>query len=91
MRIRLYGLLRDAVRATSVTVTVVPGDTAGTVLQRMVDQYPRLKDQVFERPGVLRLYMLIAVNGRDVRDSLNLETPVNPEDELAVFPPSAGG
>jgi molybdopterin synthase sulfur carrier subunit len=91
MRVRLYGFLRETVKTAWVTVAVDTGDTVGTALQRLVKQYPRLADQVFERPGVLRLYMLIAVNGRDVRDALGLETQVAPEDEMAVFPPSAGG
>lgn len=92
VRIRLYNLLRDAAQRRSlVEMEVAPGDTVGSVLERLITQYPRMRPLLFARPGVLLPYVIIVKNGRDVRDSKGLEEPVGPEDELALFPPSAGG
>lgn len=92
MRIRLYGLLRDAAARTSTAaLEVSPGDQVSQVLDRLVAQYPRMRPLLFERPGQLLPYVMIVVNGRDVRDGDGLATAVQPADEMAIFPPSAGG
>jgi len=92
MRIRLYGLLRDAAeRQTAIDVDVCEGDTVGTLLERLVTKYPRMRPLLFERPGVLYRHVMIVKNGRDIRDGLGLDTPVQPDDDMALFPPSAGG
>ncbi|MBP2018908.1 molybdopterin synthase sulfur carrier subunit [Symbiobacterium terraclitae] len=92
MRIRLYGLLRDAAdRRTAVEMDVCEGETVGSLLERLVAQYPRMRPLLFARPGVLLPHVMLVVNGRDVRDGRGLDTPITPEDDMAMFPPSAGG
>lgn len=92
MRIRLYGLLREAAeRKTAVDVDVFEGDTVGSLLERLVTTYPRMRPLLFERPGVLFRHVMIVKNGRDIRHADGLNTPVQPDDDMAVFPPSAGG
>ena len=92
MRIRLYGLLRDAAaHASAVTVDVCEGETVGSVLERLVTQYPRMRPLLFQRPGEIAPYVMIIVNGRDVRDGRGLAGGIGPKDEVALFPPSAGG
>jgi len=92
MRIRLYGLLRDAAeRKTSLEVDVCEGDTVGSLLDRLVANYPRMRPLLFEGPGVLYRHVMIVINGRDIRHERGLETPVRPDDDMAIFPPSAGG
>lgn len=92
MRIHLFGLLRDAAAYSSkVALEVQPGEQVGHVLERLVAQYPRMRPLLFESPGHLVPYVMIVLNGRDVRDGNGLATAVQPTDEMAVFPPSAGG
>jgi len=92
VRIRLYGLLRDAAgRSAQVDMEVGPGDTVGSVLERLVAKYPRMRPLLYTAPGAIHPHVLIARNGRDVRDSKGLAEPVGPDDELALFPPGAGG
>jgi molybdopterin synthase sulfur carrier subunit len=35
--------------------------------------------------------VIVLVDGRNVRFAEGLETPLGPDDEAAIFPPSAGG
>jgi len=92
MRIRLYGLLRDAAeRQIALEMDVCEGETVGSLIDRLVAKYPRMRPLLFERPGVLYRHVMIVRNGRDVRDGEGLATPVLPDDEMAIFPPSAGG
>lgn len=92
MRIRLYGLLRDAAgRCAQVDMEVGPDDTVGSVLERLVTKYPRMRPLLFTAPGAIHPHVIIARNGLDVRDRKGLAEPVSPDDELAIFPPAAGG
>ncbi|SVD26471.1 uncharacterized protein METZ01_LOCUS379325, partial [marine metagenome] len=38
-----------------------------------------------------RPYVAVMVNGRDIRHTGGLETPLEPDAELDIFPPVAGG
>lgn len=92
MRIRLYGLLRDAAeRKTALEMDACEGETVSSLLERLVTKYPRMRPLLFEGPGVLRRHVMVVINGRDIRDGQGLNSPVSSGDEMAVFPPSAGG
>lgn len=91
MRIKLYGLLREAAGASAVSLPAKPGATVSDVLTDLARRYPALRDRLFLWDGSLQPYLLIAVSGIDIRDRGGLAHPVRPQDEIAVFPPSAGG
>ena len=91
MRVRLYGTLRDAVGANRVPVTVPRDGTVGGALTDLCRQFPALKPRLFDDDGALQPYVLVAVSGKDIRDGGGLDHPVGSGDEIAIFPPSAGG
>ena len=89
MRIRLYGLLRDAAeRQIALEMDVCEGETVGSLIDRLVAKYPRMRPLLFERPGVLYRHVMIVINGRDIRHERGLETPVRPDDDMAIFRPT---
>jgi molybdopterin synthase sulfur carrier subunit len=65
-------------------------DTAGEALDALLDAHPRLADRVLE-DGDLADHVNLLRNGENVAAAEGLETPVSPEDELALFPPVSGG
>jgi molybdopterin synthase sulfur carrier subunit len=64
--------------------------TAGDALDALLADRPALADRVLE-DGALRADVNLLVDGRDVRDGAGLETPVDRDAELALFPPVSGG
>ncbi|OYT69460.1 MAG: molybdopterin synthase sulfur carrier subunit [Chloracidobacterium sp. CP2_5A] len=79
LNILVFGQCRALVGADVAPVMVVVPTTAASALDAVCDQYPQL--------APLRSSLLVAVN----EDYARAETPINAGDEVAVFPPIAGG
>ncbi len=68
----------------------VPGATVCAALGNLCDSSDGLREALFV-DGRLLPHVRVMVNGRDVELDQGLATPVSPEDQIAVFPPIAGG
>ncbi len=90
MQIRFYATLRPIVGGRSVELSDPP-DTIGAVLERLADDYDGLRAQLFDDDGAVRRFVAIMVDGRDIRHVEGLQSRVNPDSELDIFPPVAGG
>ncbi|HEY3368093.1 MAG TPA: ubiquitin-like small modifier protein 1 [Symbiobacteriaceae bacterium] len=92
MQIRLYATLRPLAGGKYVTLEAEAGETVGSLLRRLVAQYPGLAGQLLAPDEASLLpHVQVFLSGRSVRDLQGLQTPVPAEAELAVFPPVAGG
>ena len=90
MQIRFYATLRPLVGGRSVDLSDPP-DTVKGILERLACEYQGLHDQLFDGDGAVRRFVAIMVDGRDIRHIDGLDSRVNPESELDIFPPVAGG
>ena len=52
---------------------------------------PAFKEAAFDDTGALRDYVLLMVNKKRIDPTQDLSRPLQEGDELAVFPPLAGG
>ncbi len=87
MQVKLFGNLRQHTGQLAVTAS---GATIGEVLQDLCAAYPALEKAIFDA-GQLQAYVRVMVNGRDIELTDGLNTPVSEADQIAVFPPIAGG
>ncbi|ESS10514.1 MAG: ubiquitin-like small archaeal modifier protein (SAMP) [uncultured archaeon A07HR60] len=62
----------------------------GEALDALLVVHPDLEDRVME-DGDLSSHINVLKNGSDVREAAGLDTPVEADDELALFPPVSGG
>ncbi|MGI8553907.1 MAG: ubiquitin-like small modifier protein 1 [Dehalococcoidia bacterium] len=71
----------------------VTGDGAnlGEVITTLDQQYPGLKERIFDESGELRRFVNVFVNGEDVRFLSGLQTPLKSGDEISIVPAVAGG
>ncbi|MGB9987536.1 ubiquitin-like small modifier protein 1 [Salarchaeum japonicum] len=84
---KLFADLAEVAGDRHLTVTV-DGDTVGDALNALLDDHPALEDRVLDDDGDLHDHINVLRNGQQVDD---LDTPVEPGDELALFPPVSGG
>lgn len=61
------------------------------LLESLGNQYPALKEQVFNEDGELHKFVNVYVNDEDVRYLEGLETKVAEGDVVAILPAVAGG
>lgn len=82
--VKLYANLRQLAGTKEVSL---PGTSLRIVLFRLVAQYPALERVLFENEQI-RPHVIITVNGQT---TIDLDMPVTEADQIAVFPPIAGG
>jgi sulfur-carrier protein len=90
MQVKVFANLREI--CGGVTVEVLPyGDRVIDVLDRMIEMYPDLHDEIFTEEKTLKPFVHVYINGRNIVHSDGLETKVKETDQFALFPPVAGG
>ena len=92
MQINFFATLRPIVGGKTVEVALAEGKTLRQVLDELIARFPRLQAELFNQDGRLHSHVHIFVNGRD---SLflagKLDTPLEPEDTVNIFPAVGGG
>ena len=70
-------------------------ETTGASIQECLTnldrRYPGIRGRLVDDSGDLRQYIIIYVNGEDVRFLKGVDTPVSNGDELSIVPAVAGG
>jgi molybdopterin synthase sulfur carrier subunit len=87
MRIKLFGGLRQTAGSPEFEVS---GKTIGEALVNLCAENDNLRAAIFDG-SVLRPHVRVMVNGRDCELESGLDTAVFENDQIAIFPPIAGG
>ena len=67
------------------------GDSVAEVLENLDSNYRGLKAKLLDETGELRRFILVSLNGADIRTLQGLNTPVKDGDEIIIIPAIAGG
>jgi molybdopterin synthase sulfur carrier subunit len=90
--VRLYATLRPRAGGEGVVdIPWSPGDTIAAVIRDLVRRKPALQGHILDDEGSLLPHVNVFLNGRDIHHLKGLETPVDGDAELFIFPPVAGG
>jgi molybdopterin synthase sulfur carrier subunit len=68
----------------------IAGTTVREVIERLVDTYPAIADQLRAPDGELNRFVNVFVNGTDVRHLQALDTPFTDHDQLVLLPAMDG-
>jgi molybdopterin synthase sulfur carrier subunit len=85
--VKLFGGLRSHVDATEFEVA---GATVGVALNTLCEGNEGLRAAIFDGES-LRPHVRVMVTGKDIELQQGLDTPLGDSDQLAIFPPMAGG
>ena len=85
--VKLFGSLRKQIDGSSLQV---PGATVGAVIDILCEGNSSLCEILLE-DGRIRPHFKITVNGHDISLMDGLDTLVREGDQIAIFPPIAGG
>ena len=86
-KVKLFGGLRAKAGQAEI---MVDGETVGEVLARLVNNNLALQEVIFSGDA-LQTHVRVMINGRDIELADGLQTAVSADDQIAVFPPLAGG
>ncbi|MCB8962460.1 MAG: MoaD/ThiS family protein [Ardenticatenales bacterium] len=87
MKIKLFGNLRQKAGQAE---WVASGNTLQEALDNLCAANESLRSAIFDN-GALRPHIRVMVNGRDAELDQGLQTSVAAGDQIAIFPPIAGG
>ncbi len=86
-KIKLYGGLRQKAGSAERRVS---GATVRAALGHLCAGNDQLRATIFDGEA-LRPYVRVMINGRDINLESGLDTAVADNDQIAIFPPIAGG
>ena len=89
---KLFADLAEHAGERELPAAVEPGDTVGDALEALLTEREALADRVLDDDGELRSQINVLRNGTNVLvEAKGLETELEGDDELALFPPVSGG
>lgn len=90
--VRLYATLRArADGEREVEIVWSPGATVGDAIRDLIARKPGLAGHILDARGQVVPYVAVFIDGRDIRHLDGLRTALAAGDEIAIFPPVAGG
>lgn len=69
----------------------IEGSTIADLLNELASSNPCFKESAFDNSGSLQDYVLLMVNKKRIDPLQDLSMVMHEGDELAIFPPVAGG
>jgi molybdopterin synthase sulfur carrier subunit len=92
MKVNFYATLRQVVGTKTVDFSLPEGATVGQLVEEMIRCYPGLRRELLDEKGQLYQHVHVFVNGRDAQFlEHGLDTLLDPDDSLGVFPAVGGG
>ncbi len=90
--VKLHGDLREKAGTDTIRLSINEGDTVDALLIRLGKRHPILLEAILDpTTGELKPYFNILLNGRRIQQMRGIHTKLKHKDELAIFPPVAGG
>jgi molybdopterin synthase sulfur carrier subunit len=92
VQIQFYSLLRMLLKQERIELPAIGGETVAQLLGRLQKQLPTpFLHKLLGDDGRMHAGTIILVNRHNIHHLEGLQTPVNDNDVVAMFPPGAGG
>jgi len=91
MQVKLYASLRQVAGIKMLDVDFQLGITIRDVLIDLTQHYPILVKFIWKNQGELSELVHVFINGENIRHLAGLDTLLNAEDHVDIFPPLVGG
>lgn len=85
--VKMYANLRAV---TGNKELAIPGKSIQEILGTLIREYPALQAFLLDKER-LRPRVILTLNGQTLEHDICMETPVAEHDQIAIFPPVAGG
>lgn len=87
IKVKLFANFREIAKLKE---KELEGDTVRVVLNVLCEEFPLMKKMLFKGDD-MEPFINVFLNGVDILVSGGLDTPVQENDEIAIFPPVSGG
>lgn len=91
MEIKVFANFREICGGKKVDIEVYDNEPIENVLDRLIEKYPKMKEELFTEDKEIKPLVHVFINGKNVIHLEGLKSKVKTTDEIALFPPVAGG
>lgn len=92
MKVNFFATLREMAGGKTVEFAVPERLTAQELLTEILTRFPAMRRELLDENGRLYGHVHFFINGRDVQFLEDqMQTQIQPEDEINVFPAVGGG
>lgn len=91
MVIKVFANFREICEGKTVTLQIVDGQTILSVLHQLIERFPLMNEELFSEEHQLKPLVHVFINGKNIIHLDGLSTTVKETDQIALFPPVAGG
>lgn len=92
IKISFLSLLVDIIGREEISLSIEENSTIKDVLKQLVIKFGKdFEKIIFKSPDDISKYIILSLNGRDIRFFNNLNTPLHNGDEIILLPAIAGG
>ena len=92
IKIFFLSLLEDITGVNEISLSIEKNSTIKDVLKLLTSKFGKdFKITIFESQDTLSKYIIISLNGKDIRSLENLDSSLHDGDEVALLPAIAGG
>jgi sulfur-carrier protein len=89
--IKVFATFREICGGKTIQVDYEDNRCIGDLLDDVISQFPAMEEEIFTPERQVKQHVHVFINGRNIIHLQGLETTVKPDDQLALFPPVAGG
>jgi molybdopterin synthase sulfur carrier subunit len=90
VKIRFFARFRELL-GTDIVTDIAPGTMFNSLIMTTAKKNPAGYTAIFDENGTFHEFVILMQNGRRIELTDAATTPVVDGDEIAVFPPVAGG
>ncbi|MHA2181238.1 MAG: MoaD/ThiS family protein [Promethearchaeota archaeon] len=92
VKIIFLSLLTDITEVEELTLPIEEGVKIRTILEQLTIKFgSKFEEMIFKSSKDLSKYVIITINGKDIRSLHGLDTKVQENDEVSFIPAIAGG
>jgi sulfur-carrier protein len=91
MIIKVFANFREICGGKTVTLSINDGQPIVSILDQLIEKYPLMAAEIFTEEKLVKPHVHVFINGRNIIHLQGLTTPVKVTDQIALFPPVAGG
>jgi len=92
IKISFLSLLADATGIEDTTLLIEDNATIKDILKHLIEKFgKKFENIIMTSPNTLSKYIILSLNGKDVRSSDYLDMYIHDGDEITFLPAIAGG
>ena len=92
VKIKFLSLLTDITKIKELNLSIHENSTIKEILDRLIIKFGKnFESKILDSPNSLSKYIILGLNGIDIRTLNNLDTIVNHHDKILLLPAIAGG